>query len=345
MKKMCIVFLTVFAVFCSCGDFLLENDYRGGDWFYLDNKGAVMPVWVRGNTSSGTFIIFLHGGPGRTGMTYATSAAHEVLQKQYALVYYDQRGSGMSQGNPSLETLTLKQFADDLDKIIALINHKYNARSVFLHGKSWGGAVGTEYLLDNKRQNKITGWIMESGSHNIKLGTPLSWEWVMEKGQEQINNGNRASHWRGEINWYKGLQNSPPELNTKYFMRHGQNVNDLNGIYRNPDLDPGDSFSWASPMPIFHILTTVYISNNNRFDMLNLDLSPHMNRIIIPSLVLWGRHDGTLPVDLAFDAYDHLGTVHEDRHIYIFENSAHMPSYEEPDLWLDKVRAFVEKYK
>jgi len=337
------IFLTVVLMFfISCDDIFLSEEYKGGDWFYLENDSAIMPVWVRGNTSSNTFIIFLHGGPGNTSMTYAISAAHKKLQDDYALVYYDQRGSGMAQGNPKPQTFTVDKFVEDLDKIISLINYKYNCQSIFLIGKSWGGCFGTAYLLDNNRQSKIKGWIEEDGAHNFKMGMPLSIEWVKNKAQEKIDNGINASKWRDEIKWY----NSEPDLfETENLLRHGNNLNDLNGIYYNPKNDPGNSFSWASPIPIFYQLTTLYITDHNKFDLKNIDFSPEMHKITIPSMILWGRHDGTLPVDLAQNAYYSLGTDSSKKYLYIFENSAHCASFEEPELWLSRMKEFIEKYK
>ncbi len=343
MKKQFFLFAAVLTFFISCDDTLfLDEEYKGGDWFYLENEGAIMPVWVRGNTSSNTFIIFLHGGPGNSSMTYAASSAHKKLQNDYALVYYDQRGSGMAQGNPKPETFTVEQFVEDLDKIIAVINREYNCRSIFLMGKSWGGCFGTAYLLDSSRQNKISGWIEEDGAHNFKTGIPLSREWAKEKAQEKINNGTNLNRWQKELNWY----NSDPNLfETDNLLRHGSNLNDLNGIYFNPDNDPGNFFSLASPVPVFYRLTTLYITNNNKFDMKNLDYSPEMHKITIPSMILWGRHDGTLPVALAQNAYDSIGTAQADKYIHIFENSAHCASFEEPELWLSRMKTFIEKYK
>ena len=93
-----------------------------------------MPVWVQGNKSSNVFVIWLHGGPGGSSMGISSLPAFEQLQNEYAFVYYDQRGSGASQGNAKLESMTLNQFVDDLKKIVHLIRHKYNNPTIFLMG-------------------------------------------------------------------------------------------------------------------------------------------------------------------------------------------------------------------
>lgn len=38
-----------------------------------------------------------------------------------------------------------------------------------------------------------------------------------------------------------------------------------------------------------------------------------------PSLIFWGKHDGALPVNLAFDACNHLGTTCNNKRVFVFQ--------------------------
>jgi pimeloyl-ACP methyl ester carboxylesterase len=341
MKKYTtLVILTLFLF--SCENLFLDNDFESGDYFYLENDNAIMPVWVNGNINSNVFVIFLHGGPGNTSATYAISDAYQTLQQDYAFVYYDQRGSGAAQGNASPESFTVNQFVEDLEKIIVLINHKYENPVIFLVGKSWGGCVGTAFLLKPENQGKIKGWIEIDGAHNLKDGIPMSWEWAKNKANEQIALGNDTDYWQGEIDWYNS---KPGNINTKYFLRHGKNLNTLNGIYLNPKNDPGNSISWSSPIPALYQLNALNINNHNNFDIKNIDFTSEMNKIKVPTMIMWGKHDGTLPVELAQGAYDSIGTDINDKFLHIFENSAHVPSFEETKLFVERMKSFIDKYK
>jgi len=342
MKKAIFIFVII-ALFCSCGDFLLDENFRGGDWFYLENKGATMPVWVKGNMQSEAFIIFLSGGPGQSSKDEAINNAFKELQKNYAFVYWEQRGSGISQGNTKPENLTIEQFVEDLEKIIILIQYKYNNPKLFLMGHSWGGTLGIAFLLNQINQSNISGWIEIDGGHNVKDGWLLSMEWQMEKASEQINKGNYVNFWEEEIAWYK----SKPDLSGfDNLDRFSRNVDKLNGyIYNLSNVhEPAISLFFSS-FPLFDFLNQVYLLSNNRFDLQNINLVSEMHKITIPSLILWGRHDGILPVELAQEAYDNLDTNINDKHIYIFENSAHSPFLEEPGLFVERIRTFIDKYK
>ena len=99
-----------------------EEFQKDGDFFYLNNVEAIMPVWVKGNKDSRKFIIMLHGGPeGGSSQYYTIFPSHKKIEEQFAIVYWDQRMCGMSQGNPSMTDATLEQFTDDLNKLVTLI--------------------------------------------------------------------------------------------------------------------------------------------------------------------------------------------------------------------------------
>ncbi|MCL2008189.1 MAG: hypothetical protein FWG77_08905, partial [Treponema sp.] len=64
MKRCVIIFIIICTLpsFGACDTLFLNDEYKEGDWFYLENAGAVMPVWVQGNIASDVFVIWLHGG-------------------------------------------------------------------------------------------------------------------------------------------------------------------------------------------------------------------------------------------------------------------------------------------
>ena len=81
------------------------------NYFWVERNNARMPVWVRGNIDSGIFVVFNHGGPGSCGTAesifevnpangkFDHASPLQVLENDYAVVYWDQRHSGMSTGN------------------------------------------------------------------------------------------------------------------------------------------------------------------------------------------------------------------------------------------------------
>ena len=338
MKALFFFFILFFFVF-SCKK---ESLNKEGDYFFLRNDGADMPVWVRGNMSSNVFIIHLHGGPGGSSINEAEQQVFRNLETEYAMVYWDQRGSGCSQGKAKPESMNMDQFVEDLEKLITVINSKYQNPKIFLLGHSWGGALGTAFLIKGNNQNLIRGWIELDGAHNFKLGLEKSVSLVKNHAQNQISAGIDVSFWQEALAWY--LDN-PIMMNTVQMNKHCNTyLNHANGYIYNPNNPNLANFNGGS-------LNSPGGYSNGDFAQLNLEeelqksYSDQMYKITIPTLILWGLHDGILPVELAQDAYDNLGTNSLDKSVFVFQNSAHSPNREEPDLFNQKVKIFIDTYK
>lgn len=318
---------------CRKDDFQKE-----GDFFYLSSAGATMPVWVKGNKESGKFIILLHGGPeGGSSQYYTIFPSHKEIEKHFAIVYWDQRMCGMSQGNPSMADATLEQFTLDLDKLVSLINDKYNNPALFLMGHSWGGALGTNYLLEH--QHKISGWIEIDGGHNWTTANAISRDSMMVFARNKIQTDDEKEFWQFASDWYDEHRVVGINDNAHYTF-----VGKANGYDYNPLSDslqiPFTELLFSSPV------STAYFFVPYKFSFLNngLDLQDELGKITIPALICWGKHDRVFPVTVAYDTFKKLGTSDTDKYIHIFNISAHSPNYEQPVEFADEVIKFVKKY-
>ncbi len=101
-----------------------------------------------------TILMMLHGGPGGDYKSLLKNKA--FADSGYFVVFYDQRGSGLSQRHAS-EAFTTQMFIDDLH---AVINHyRTNPnQKVVLVGQSWGAMLATGYV--NQYPNNIAGLIL-----------------------------------------------------------------------------------------------------------------------------------------------------------------------------------------
>lgn len=90
-------------------------------------------------------LIVLHGGPG--GDFRYLLNCKEFAKDGYFVVFYDQRGSGLSQRHPK-SLYTLKTLEDDLGAVIRYYRRS-PAQKVFLLGHSWGGMLATAYVNSN----------------------------------------------------------------------------------------------------------------------------------------------------------------------------------------------------
>lgn len=89
----------------------------------------------------GTPVIVLHGGPGFSSQGYVPDL--EPLARTFRLVYYDQRGSGLSTVVSDAEKLTADLFVEDLDRVRVSLG----APRIALLGHSWGGGLAGLYAM------------------------------------------------------------------------------------------------------------------------------------------------------------------------------------------------------
>lgn len=122
----------------------------------IDMNGSRFHLQTSGNPSN-PVIVFLHGGPGgdyRSLLRLAERHNGYSLADDYFLVYWDQRGAGLSKRH-NRDVLTLDMYLKDLDTLM----QRYSpGRPAFLIGESWGGMFATQYI--NKHPERVAGAVL-----------------------------------------------------------------------------------------------------------------------------------------------------------------------------------------
>jgi proline iminopeptidase len=119
----------------------------------VDINGTRLHAETFGN-SADPMLVILHGGPG--GDYRSLLNCREFANNGYYVVFYDQRGSGLSKRHDK-DSYTIQVMMDDLE---AIISHYRTspAQKVFLLGHSWGGILATAYI--NEHPDAIDGAIL-----------------------------------------------------------------------------------------------------------------------------------------------------------------------------------------
>jgi len=119
-------------------------------------NGSRFHVETFGNPAN-PVIVFLHGGPGgdyRGMLRLAGRYNGYSLSDDYYLVFWDQRGSGLSQRHDA-NVLNIATYVDDLDSLIARFSP---GRKAFLIGHSWGGMYAARFI--NDRPHRVAGAVL-----------------------------------------------------------------------------------------------------------------------------------------------------------------------------------------
>jgi proline iminopeptidase len=108
-------------------------------------NGAKLHSEAFGNENA-PIIIPLHGGPGSDYRYLLNCKA--FANQGYRVVFYDQRGSGLSQRFPKSSYTSVNVLIDELKGVIKYYRKSPNQK-VFLLGHSWGGMLATAYINEN----------------------------------------------------------------------------------------------------------------------------------------------------------------------------------------------------
>lgn len=323
------------------------------DFFYLRNDGADLPVFVEGNALSEKFVIVLHGGPGGDAQIYNnfSKAFSDKLESQFAMVYYDQRGSGTSGGKYSNEKLNVQQHVEDLEKLLILLKAKYGKSiKLFLMGHSWGGALGTAYLIKDNNQNNISGWIEVDGAHNFAANKEVYYALIDISFQQIYSSSKYVNKWKEIYQYCNSLDTNNfadttiSRLNKfgfeveQYLTSDGIIISDtpleLSSILNH-------SFtSGYSPITAKFNLRITSISMFN--EVKKLDFTDQLYKINIPTLFVWGKHDYVLPVKLGYEGISKIGSV--DKKIVVLDKSGHSSMFNQMQPFLNEVIGFINSH-
>lgn len=346
MKQLITIVFLIF-VLASCQKETITIGTNVSETFYLDNKGASMRLLVEGNTASHTFLIFVHGGPGSSSYYYNTNYISQNIENKYAVVYWDQRNAGASQGNANGDNLNLPQMTDDLKKVIELIKYRYGQDSgIFILGHSFGGLLTASFMTTDDNQSIVKGWIFADGSHNYPLNDTLTQQMLLTVGQQQINLKKNVSGWKPIVEYCKkhtcNFTFEESNQLSAYATDAETYFEDVKEITLATLLDDDPV---KNDWPITSILLNRNYSSNASFNrvLAKTEFSSKLGVVTTPTLLLCGKYDFICPKGLDEDVYNRIKTT--DKKLVISPISGHDIMLQDETFFCNEVDAFIESHK
>lgn len=323
---------------------------QADDFFFLRNEGADMPIWVKGNTASNNFIVFLHGGPGGSAFLVDEffEAFTDELEANYGMVYWEQRAAGTTQGNYNASKLTPAQFVEDLEKLILLLKDKYRQPiNIVLMGISWGGYLGNSYLIKSDNQNQIKAWINIVGPNDFLQIANSGRRKLLEYAALEIDRYWNAEEWKAIKNWCEQIDTI---VYVEDFIQENKFANQADLLMRDSlimEIDPA-SFNQQLAASLFSPFNpNMWQSNRkaiDRSELIEKILATPVSceKIQIPSLLIGGKFDFVVPEDNLQLQYEQISTPEKELHI--LKRSGHAIIGHETNRLLTIIKAFLTKY-
>lgn len=122
------------------GPFLCAEPLRIDSLEAIEVNGSRQWVLIRGSDPANPVLLYLHGGPGHSMIPFA-HAATGLLTDRFTVVYWDQRGTGLSYGAAEpAETVSIGQLVDDTLAVTKYLKERFEEEKLYLLGHSWVSA-------------------------------------------------------------------------------------------------------------------------------------------------------------------------------------------------------------
>src|ERR687888_1467982 len=248
-------------------------------------------------------LIVLHGGPGLDHASFRPWL--DPLGEDFRLLYVDERGQGRS-ARVDPKTLSLEVFASDVD----LLAEALGLDRFALLGHSFGAIVTTRHATE---VGTAAAYVISGGadaSESMLADVEASLEAMGERGAAIAETWEREQTVETEAELKELLAAQMP------FHFHGE-------------VPPGYGDETAgSPEVLRHFARIGYG---------DFDYRPRLRNVRRPTLVIVGEHDRTTTARAARVLHEGI----EGSDLVVVPNAGHMSFVEDPERYLDAVRAFL----
>ena len=309
---------------------VIETSVAEERWMLLG--GARHYVLIRGRDRAAPLLVFIHGGPGYSAMPF-NRLLNANLENDFVFVNWDQRGTGYSfSAARDRSTLTLDQIVDDLDDLVDALRSEFGQDRVLLAGHSWGSVVGLEYV--SRHPEKVAVYIGIGQVTNGSESEAASYRWAADQAQLQK---------RADLSAKLEKVGPPPYGSLKDMWAQRRILTSLGGVWRH---DPHSGLYYflrylSIPEFAWPGFINLARAGNISMEALNATLFGYDAFEAHPALdapvcLMEGVHDQIQSTCLAQAYLDQLAAPKKE--LIWFEQSAHMPHWEEPDRFNQEIR-------
>jgi pimeloyl-ACP methyl ester carboxylesterase len=291
-------------------------------------------ILIRGADTSKPVLLFLHGGPGGAIMPWVDLFHTPLLEENFVVVHWDQRGAGKSYSTDlAVSDISPEQLVSDTLELSSLLRERFGQEKIFLTGHSWGSALGFMALAQDSTPYHAFIPTSERVAWNRSLIMGFDWAVAQAKANgdvdvlaqlkaiepfDPLDEADLVVQ-REALNFYHGEDLYTPGLWDRYlsYVMDGQSP-----YYTMSELDdyfPGlDLSSKAIERPEF---------------LGDYDLFQSFPKADIPVHFIVGDNDHNTPADLAFEYFEFLDAPAKS--FTRIDDAAHMVLWDKPGAWAE----------
>jgi pimeloyl-ACP methyl ester carboxylesterase len=286
-------------------------------------------VRIRGKDPSNPVLLLIQQGP---GLPIINEAADDTrlwhLEEDFVVVYWDQRACGKSfhRAIPP-ESMTIEQLMTDTHELIQALLQRFQVPQLYLAGFSFGGTLAA--LVAARHPELIRAAVCVNLDVKWDVAEQVAYDFALEQATRRGNQ--RALRELRRIG-------PPPHLDSKSFGTRVKWVTNFGGANRRATytqivLKTLSQLVLSRDYTLLEIVGTLpgmnFVLDQLLKKLATFNLFEWLPRLDVPVFLLLGRHDYVAPGSIAEQFYEKLQAP-KGKQLIWFEESAHMPQYEEP---------------
>ena len=296
-------------------------------------------VLVRGKHTDAPLLIHVQQGPGFPMISEANEMEKNLkLENHFLVAYWDQRACGKSFSKDILpETINLAQMADDIIACTKFLLKKYNKSKAVIAGYSIGAT--TSLMAAAKDSSLFSALFLTGTDTDIPFANQYALDFAMEKAI--LRNDKKLIQ---KINQLK-LQ---PIVDSEKFQQRAEILTNLGGVksgssFNKLVLGSVKNMLFSKYYGIGGLLKTLkgmaFCQNALNPELNSFNLFQRVTNIDVPVHFIQGQLDAVAPPVRGRAYYDFL--LAEEKTFTLFEKSAHLPQYEEPEKFSNLIISFL----
>ena len=299
-------------------------------------------VLIRGRDTTNPVLLLLHGGPGDPQAPHS-GYYNAALEEFFIVVNWDQRGAGRSYSDSiPEETMTIDQLIADTHELTVYLKARFSKRKIILVGHSWGSYLGLHVV--DRFPDDYWAYVGIGQVANQQESEAVSYRAVLDHARTV-----------GDDRAVRELEAIGPPERGRYpggidgLFRQRKWVREFGGaVHGKNNIEA--LWTVVGPLLVFeeyeladkfgYLRGEEFSMSHLENPMLDDDLTQNIQEVQVPIFILQGRYDLQTVFETSVAYYDQLRAPQKE--LVVFEESAHLVPYEEPEKFLrvlvDRVR-------
>lgn len=289
---------------------------------FVEINDVKMGMIIKGKDISNPILLFVHGGPGMPEY-FLTENYPTGLEDYFTVVYWDQRGAGLSYiSNIDKKTITVDQYIDDTIAVTNYLRERFGQDKIYLMAHSWGTYFSIQAV--QKAPQLYNAYIavaqVTCQGESERLAHKYMLDYYSKAGDDKTLRKLEENDYlsdgyhkiRDDVMHHSGI-GSTHEMNSV-----------VTGIFF-PSLKNRE-FTITEKINLWR--GKLLLNRNKQLKMKD-DLRETVTQLDIPIYFFSGEYDYTVNYEMT-DKY--LKQIEAPiKGFYLFKNSAHSPIFEEPN--------------